>query len=121
MDIFNSDKTYWDRLKGYVTENRIDSRFILRDKYTEEPYGSLRIVSHPDLPPGQLRTIFYYVVKKEKKTDHEILKTIEDYQLDITDLEIFSIDENIETEKIIHIDYINKIEELFNVKVIERK
>lgn len=117
MARLNLDGLYWDRIRGYVSEMRVDSRWILRDEENDKPYGSLRIVSHPDLPPGHLRSIFYYVINKKKKSDYEILQTIEDYQLEMTDLEIFSVDENIETEKDIYEAPLRELEDLYGIKV----
>ena len=59
--IVDLNDTYWDRLVGYVTELRVDARWVLRGLTDKKSYGSLRIVSHPDLPPGQLRAYFTYV------------------------------------------------------------
>ena len=56
------NNTYWDRLKGFVTEHRVDARWVLRENETEKPLGSLRIVSHPDIPPGHLKAYFKYVI-----------------------------------------------------------
>jgi len=67
---------YWDRLHGYVTELRVDSRWVLRGNDDDKSYGSLRIASHPDLPPGQLRAYFTYVTSIIPKTKEEKLKTI---------------------------------------------
>ena len=57
------NNTFWDRLRGYVTELRVDARWVLKENETERPLGSLRIVSHPDLQPGYLRAIFTYVTE----------------------------------------------------------
>ena len=68
----NLENTYWDRIFGYPTELRVDARWILRKHDSERSYGQLRIVSHPDLPPGHLRSIFIAVTDIEEKNDHEI-------------------------------------------------
>ena len=65
------NNTYWDRIKGYPTEHRVDARWILRNKDDDKPYGSLRIVSHPDIPPGYLRAHFSYVTSIKKKDETE--------------------------------------------------
>lgn len=115
----NFENTYWERIRGYPTEHQIDARWKLRMYDSERTYGSLRIVSHPDLPPGQLRAYFTYVTTIEEKTDEEIMQTIEDYQIDITELEVYSIDEHTETETEKIVDYKNKLEEIFDVKIFE--
>lgn len=90
--------TYWDRISGYVTELRVDARWILRKYSDDKPYGSLRIVSHPDLKPGFLRAIFNYVITIDKKTKEQKLQSIEDYQMDELDLEVYSVDNEVKTE-----------------------
>ena len=113
------DNTYWDRLNGYVTELRVDARWTLRKHDDDKPYGSLRIVSHPDLKPGYLRAYFTYVISAIKKTKTEILQTLEDYQVEEIELEAFSIDNKIETESIIHEAPFKELEKIFNVKVFK--
>ena len=116
VDLIN---TYWDRIKGYVTELRVDARWILRKNDDDKPYGSLRIASHPDLQPGYLRAIFTYVVKIRPKSREEKLKTIEDYQMEITELEVYSIGEEIKTENRTYEAPYGELEEMFGVKVFE--
>ncbi|MFW6225375.1 MAG: hypothetical protein ACOC3V_00285 [bacterium] len=111
------NKTYWEKIIGYPTEHRVDVRWLLHSENTNRVIGSLRIVSHPDLPPGQLRAIFNFVVNIEEKSDEEIMQSIEDYQMDITDLEIYSVDEKIETENDVYEAPFKELEELFNVKI----
>lgn len=115
----NLENTYWDRIKGFITELRVDARWVLRDENTKKPYGSLRIASHPDLPPGHLRSIFQYVTSKKDKTDKEKIQTIEDYHIDATELEVYSIDEEITTETKIYEAPLKELEGLFNVKIFE--
>lgn len=116
MDI-NLDNTYWDRLRGFVTELRVDARWVLRNEDDEKPYGSLRIVSHPDLPPGELRAIFNYVTTIEDKSSAEKLQATEDYQMELTDLEVYSVDDKIETQnETIEAPY-KELEKMFGVKV----
>lgn len=113
------DNTTWDRLRGYITELRVDARWILRDIETSDPRGSLRIVSHPDLKPGYLRAIFTYMTSIREKTKEEKLKTIEDYQMEISELEVYSIHDEIHTEnKTFEAPY-KELEEMFAVKVFE--
>jgi len=110
---------YWERIRGFISENDIDARWILR-KYTDnKAHGSLRIVSHPDLKPGYLRAFWTVVTKRSPKTQQEILETIEKYKMDIKELELYSVDENIETTSRIIEEPLKKIEELFGVKIFE--
>lgn len=115
----NLNNTYWERIRGYPTEHRIDARWRLRMQDSDRTYGSLRIVSHPDLPPGQLRAVFTYVTDIKEKTDEEILQTLEDYQMKKEELEVYSVEDNIETETQTIEDYKNKLEEMFVVKIFE--
>lgn len=118
----NLDNTYWERLRGYVqdVELRVDARWVLRDEETDKPYGSLRIVSHPDLAPGYLRAIFTYITDIREKTDEEKLQTIEDYQMKIDELEVYSIHDEINTEKKTYEAPFNELEELFDVKIFKK-
>lgn len=116
----NLDNTYWDRLRGFVTELRVDVRWVLRKEDDDKPYGSLRIVSHPDLPPGQLRAIFNYVITIEEKSKAQKMQATEDYQMELTELEVYSVDENIETKnETIEAPY-KELESIFSVKVFEK-
>ena len=117
MEDIDLDDTYWDRLRGYVTELRVDARWLLRQNNTNKPFGSLRIVSHPDIKPGYLRAIFTYVISIRKKTKEEKLKTIEDYQMEITELEVYSISDEINTETKTYEAPYQELEKLFGVKV----
>jgi hypothetical protein len=119
MDNINLNNTYWDRLRGYVSELRVDARWILRNNDDNKPYGSLRIVSHPDLPPGQLRANFTYVTKIRPKTKEEKIKTIEDHQMELIELEVYSIGEDIKTEVKIYEAPFHELQEMFDVKVFE--
>ena len=113
------ENMYWDRVRGYVSENRIDARWVLKDKVGNKPYGSLRIVSHPDLPPGYLRSMFSYVVNKRKRSEYETMKTVEDYQMTILDLEVYSVDEDVITENDEYVDIPSNLEKVYNVKIFE--
>lgn len=118
MEIDLND-TYWDRLRGFVTEHRVDARWVLRQNETEKPLGSLRIVSHPDLPPGHLRAVFTYMTSIREKTKEEKLQTIEDYQMELDELEVYSIHDDIKTETQKFEQPYKELEELFDVKVFE--
>jgi len=115
----NLNNTYWDRITGFFTELRVDARWILRENETEKPYGSLRIASHPDLPPGHLRSIFLFVTNKKEKSEQEIIKTIEDYQIDETELEVYAVDEEMFTETKILEAPKKELEDLFQIKIFE--
>jgi len=119
MAEFNLDNTHWVRLRGFVSELRIDSRWILRNDDDDKPYGSLRIVSHPDLQPGYLRAFFNYVTSVSVKSNEEKIQTVEDYDVQLIELEIYSIDNTIKTEnKTFEAPY-KELEELFAVKIFE--
>lgn len=115
------DEKYWQRIHGYLSENDIDARWILksRDLEDQKAYGSLRIVSHPDLKPGYLRAYSEFVVSRSPKTKQELEKTVKDYKIDVLDLDYYSIDENIKTTTITHEDRKQVLEEHFGVKVFE--
>lgn len=119
MADINIDNTHWDRVKGYVTELRVDARWILRGNDDDKSYGSLRIVSHPDIPPGYLRAIFTYVTTVRPKTREEKIQTIEDYQIEMTELEVYSIDDDIKTETQQYEAPFKELEGLFGVKIFE--
>jgi hypothetical protein len=119
MENIDLNNTYWDRIRGYVTELRIDVRWILRQNETNKPLGSLRIVSHPDLPPGQLRAYFTYTISIRTKTNEEKIKTIEDYQMEITELEVYSIGDDIKTETLKYEGPFKELQEIFGVKIFE--
>ncbi len=113
------NNTYWDRLRGFVSEHRVDARWVLRENKTEKPLGSLRIVSHPDLKPGYLRAVFTYLTNVRKKTIEEKLQTTEDYQMELDELEVYSIHEDIKTDTQKFEAPYKELEEMFDVKVFE--
>lgn len=119
MEKFDLNDTYWDKLKGFVTELRIDERWILRQNNTEKSLGSLRIVSHPDLKAGYLRAFFTYVTSIREKSKEEKLKAIEDYQIEITEMEVYSISDEIKTETEIFEKPFKELEMLFGIKVFK--
>ena len=120
MDI-DLNSTFWDRLRGFVTEHRVDARWILKEDETERPLGSLRIVSHPDLQPGYLRAVFTYVTEIKEKTKEEKLQTIEDYQMELAELEVYSIHENTTTETKTYEAPFKELEGMFDVKIFDKK
>lgn len=117
IDLNNSS---WDRLHGFVSEHRVDARWVLRENVTEKPLGSLRIVSHPDLPPGQLRAVFTYVIYICEKTSGEKIRATEDYQMELDELEVYSIEDNIKTETLKLEAPYKELEVMFGVKVFEK-
>jgi hypothetical protein len=119
--VIDLNNTYWDRLTGYVTELRVDARWVLRGLTDKKSYGSLRIVSHPDLPPGQLRAYFTYVTTINPKTKEQKLKAIEDYQIEITELEVYSIADEIKTEEKVYVAPFKELNDMFGVEIFEKK
>ena len=113
----NLENTYWERVRGYVTELRVDSRWILKKEGDDRSYGSLRIVSHPDLKPGYLRAIFTYVTSTRVKSYSEKIKTTEDYLIELGELEAYSIDDDIQTKTDIIEDTNKNLSALFAVKI----
>lgn len=119
MENVDLSNTYWDRVRGFVTELRVDARWVLKDSNSEKSYGSLRIVSHPDLKPGYLRGIFNYVTTIKVKSNVEKLKTVEDYQVELAELEVYSINNAIATETQIYEAPFKELQNIFNVKIFE--
>jgi hypothetical protein len=109
--------TYWDRLSGYVTELKVDARWILRSFSDDKPCGSLRIASHPDLKPGYLRAIFTYVTDILNKNKTQIIKATEDYQMDELDLEVYSVDKDIKTDTKIYEAPFKELNNMFGVDI----
>jgi len=35
------NNTYWERLRGFVTELRVDARWILKENETEKPFSRI--------------------------------------------------------------------------------
>ena len=120
MEVSLND-TYWDRVDGFVTELKVDARWILRKEVDDKPYGKLRIVSHPDLKPGHLRAYFNYVVTINKKTKQQKLQAIEDYQMDELDLEVYSVDEEKKTETKTYVDTLKNLNDMFGVDIMSNK
>jgi len=121
LDINSVDlnATTWERLRGYSTELRIDARWLLRGTSDGKSYGSLRIGSFPDMKPGQLRAIFTYVTSIKKKTKEQRLQTTEDYQMELTELEVYSVNDEIKTEVKKYEAQSKELESMFGVKIWE--
>lgn len=109
----------WLRKLGFVSEFKIDARWVLYADNDPRPQGSLRIVSHPDLPPGHVRAYSSFVTKRRPKTSEEIADTIVKHDLSKEELEIYSVDEHIELWQPERPDQgpLYKIEQTYGVKV----
>jgi hypothetical protein len=112
-------KRYWERIRGFTSENEIDARWILRQDGDHRAWGSLRIVSHPDLRPGYLRSFCSFVTSRRPKTEEEIEKSIDDYQMDENELEVYSVNEHVVTQDISHEAPLRELEERYGVKIFE--
>lgn len=113
------DNLYWERYEDFLTENRVDARWLLKSSDDDKSYGSLRIVSHPDLRPGYLRAVYTVVTEISKRSKAEMLKVISDYKMDVKELEVFNVRDNIETETNEYEAPYKELEKLFSVKVFE--
>lgn len=113
----NNEDLFWLEINGFVSEHRKDKRWKLKKKNDDRVYGSLRIVSHPDLKPGYMRSIYTTVIDIEPKTKDQIVKTIEDYQMEEIELEVYSVNEEIKTETHIYEAPVRELEQLFGVKM----
>ena len=113
------EKRYWDRIIGYVSENKVDARWILKSNMDNRAHGSLRIVSHPDLKPGYLRAVASFVTSRKPKTNQEKLQAIDDYKIELNELEVYSVDEHIKTTITNHEAPLRELENLFGIKVFE--
>lgn len=115
---------YWERKPYVVSEFKIDAKWVLRkyDDKNDPPkaWGSLRIVSHPNLPPGYLRAISILVTSRRPKTQEEIEDALNEYQMSEDELEVYSIDEHLETVKFEHEAPKRELEELFDVKIFQK-
>lgn len=116
-----SDKRYWERIHGYISEHPIDARYILRDPNNEKAWGSLRVIGYDPrqgiLPPGYVRAHASFVTSRRPKTQEEIDQTIEDYQMEVIELEVYSVDEHVETSDIQTEAPKREIEETFGIKI----
>ena len=120
MDNINFTDTYWERHRDFVTELRVDARWLLRESGTDRTIGSLRIASFPDIQhPGHLRAIFTYITSIRKKSNVEKLQTIEDYQMTEEELEVYSVDNETDTETQTYEAPFKELNELFGVNIFE--
>ena len=113
-----TEKRFWEEIVGYISELKVDKRWILRADNDPRAHGSLRIASHPDCKPGYLRAFLTFVTSRRPKTEEEILETVEEYQIDINELEIYSIDEHITTETRTYEAPLRELEELFGLDIV---
>jgi len=107
----------WVRKVGYVSEFEIDARWVLYEDGNPRPQGSLRIVSFPDLPPGHLKSFCSIVIKRTPKTEQEIMDTVTKNDMTVEELELYSIDEHIETWDVTDTAPLYKLEKTYGVKV----
>lgn len=114
-------KRYWERLIGYASEHPIDSRYILRDPNDDKAWGSLRVIGYDPkmgvLPPGYLRAYASFVTSRRPKTEQEILNSINEYQMESIELEVYSVDEHVVTDEMVHEAPKREIEEIFGIKI----
>lgn len=109
---------HWVRKLGFVSEHKIDARWVLYADNDPKPHGSLRIVSHPDLPPGHVRAYCSIVTKRTPKTENEIADTVVKHDLTQEELEIYSVDEHIELwQPPVDSGPLYKLEKTYGVKV----
>ena len=110
---------YWEKKDSteYATEYDVDVRWILRSINNEKSYGSLRIVSHPDLKPGHLRSHIITIKSSEDKSEQEILQTVMDNFISMEELEVYSVDKHLELNEDVVVAPKRDLEELYGVKV----
>lgn len=111
------DNFYWDRIKGFASEFKIDARWLLKKEGDDNVQGSLRIVSHPDLRPGYFRAHISLVKNIEQRKRSEILKLIEDNKMSEIELEVYSAKEKFDVDNQTIEDTLRNIENMFSVKV----
>lgn len=112
-----SDDKFWEEITGYNSELKIDKRWILRAEGDTRGHGSLRVVSHPDCKYGYLRAYMSVITKRRPKTAKEIEESVEEYQMDINELEVYSVTEHVETWDKEMEAPLKEIEEVFGVKI----
>ena len=115
----NTENYYWERMRGFFTEHNIDARWLLKNKNDEKTYGSLRVVSHPDLKPGYLRVFYTIVDEVHERTRKEIQKLIDDCKMKESELEVYSAKDKLVTTTDKFEAPKREIEEMFKVKIFE--
>ncbi len=120
------EKKIWSKKVGYVSEFKVDARWVLYDQGNPKPQGSLRIVSHPDCPPGKLKAICSIVTGRKPKTKQEIEETIKIKYNDTgevsevfnnEELELYSIDEHLTMWNITDVAPTYELEEKYGIKI----
>lgn len=107
----------WKRKIGFVSEFNIDARWVLYAEGDPRPQGSLRIVSFPNLLPGHLMCFCSIVIKRTPKTEEELISTIVNHDISEEELELYSIDEHIETWDLTESAPSFKLEKTYGVKI----
>lgn len=116
----DSENLYWERIKVVFTEHDVDARWLLKNKKDSKTYGSLRIVSHPDLKPGHLRSHCVLVNEIKERTKKQIQKAIDDYKMKEDELEVYSVKDEFVTDTNIIEAPLRELENMFQVKVFEK-
>lgn len=120
MENVDLNNTYWEKQYDFVTELRVDVRWLLRENDGDRPLGSLRIAAFPDIQhPGHLRAIFTYVTSIRFKSDVEILQTVEDYKMNEQELEVYLVDRDTKTNTDTYEAPFKELNELFGVNIFE--
>lgn len=113
----NEDEMYWEEYTDFISENRVDKRWVLKSSVDDKSYGSLRIVSHPDLRPGYLRSIYTYLKSIRTRSRAELLRVIAEYQMNALELDAYNVKDDVEFETTQFEAPYKELEKLFNVKV----
>lgn len=113
----SSENKFWEEITGFASEFDVDKRWILRAENDTRAHGSLRIVSHPNCKYGHLKSFMSMVTKRIPKTEKEIDNAIENYQMDENQLEIYSLNEHIETWNKEYEAPVKELEDLFGVNI----
>jgi hypothetical protein len=120
----NTNDKYWERLHGFISEHPIDARYILRHPNDDKAWGSLRVIGYDPklgfLPPGYLKAFASFVVSRRPKTEEEIKKSLDDYQMETIELEVYSVDEHVETKELEYQAPKREIEEMYNIKIFKK-
>lgn len=114
----------WERIHGFISEHPIDARYILRDPDNDKAWGSLRVIGYDPkmgiLSPGYVRAFASFVTSRRPKTQEEINQSLEDYQMESIELEVYSVDEHVETKDITYEAPKREIEEMFKIKILRK-
>lgn len=121
IDNILEEQRYWEEVIGFISENKVDKRWVLRSNIDDNAHGSLRIVSHPDLKPGHLRAISSFVTSRKPKTEKEIKSLMKEFQMSKIELEVYSFDDDIKTIDNTHEDTYQELEKMFGVEIFKRK